>query len=160
VDLSREDKLDVELKSWLAFAVQKCREVAVLAKALGEPQAVEVQAALAESRQVQESRRASPRIHKPAVQARVAAVTAQHCQRQSPFAERSARQRARLNLPLFPTTSIGSFPQTSAIRLARQAFKAGKLSAAEYREAMYSEIRHAVQVQERLGLDVLVHGEA
>lgn len=160
VDLSCEDKLDVELKSWLAFAVQKCREVAVLAKALGEPQAVEVQAALAESRQVQESRRASPRIHKPAVQARVAAVTAQHCQRQSPFAERSARQRARLNLPLFPTTSIGSFPQTSAIRLARQAFKAGKLSAAEYREAMYSEIRHAVQVQERLGLDVLVHGEA
>ena len=160
VDLSREDKLDVELKSWLAFAVQKCREVAVLAKALGEPQAVEVQAALAESRQVQESRRASPRIHKPAVQARVAAVTAQHCQRQSPFAERSARQRARLNLPLFPTTSIGSFPQTSAIRLARQAFKAGKLSAAEYREAMCSEIRHAVQVQERLGLDVLVHGEA
>ncbi len=160
VDLSREDKLDVELKSWLAFAVQKCREVAVLAKALGEPQAVEVQAALAESRQVQESRRASPRIHKPAVQARVAAVTAQHCQRQSPFAERSARQRARLNLPLFPTTSIGSFPQTSAIRLARQSFKAGKLSAAEYREAMYSEIRHAVQVQERLGLDVLVHGEA
>ena len=160
VDLSREDKLDVELKSWLAFAVQKCREVAVLAKALGEPQAVEVQAALAESRQVQESRRASPRIHKPAVQARVAAVTAQHCQRQSPFVERSARQRARLNLPLFPTTSIGSFPQTSAIRLARQAYKAGKLSAAEYREAMYSEIRHAVQVQERLGLDVLVHGEA
>ena len=160
VDLSREDKLDVELKSWLAFAVQKCREVAVLAQALGEPQAVEVQAALAESRQVQESRRASPRIHKPAVQARVAAVTAQHCQRQSPFAERSARQRARLNLPLFPTTSIGSFPQTSAIRLARQAFKAGKLSAAEYREAMCSEIRHAVQVQERLGLDVLVHGEA
>ncbi len=160
VDLSREDKLDVELKSWLAFAVQKCREVAVLAQALGEPQAVEVQAALAESRQVQESRRASPRIHKPAVQARVAAVTAQHCQRQSPFVERSARQRARLNLPLFPTTSIGSFPQTSAIRLARQAFKAGKLSAAEYREAMYSEIRHAVQVQERLGLDVLVHGEA
>ncbi|MFG0807290.1 5-methyltetrahydropteroyltriglutamate--homocysteine S-methyltransferase [Pseudomonas fluvialis] len=160
VDLAREDRLDGELKGWLAFAVQKCREVAVLAQALGEPQAVEVQAALAESRQVQESRRASPRIHKPAVQARVAAVTAQHCQRQSPFAERSARQRARLNLPLFPTTSIGSFPQTSAIRLARQAFKAGKLSAAEYREAMYSEIRHAVQVQERLGLDVLVHGEA
>lgn len=160
VDLAREDRLDGELKGWLAFAVQKCQEVAVLAKALGEPQAVEVQAALAESRQVQESRRASPRIHKPAVQARVAAVTAQHCQRQSPFVERSARQRARLNLPLFPTTSIGSFPQTSAIRLARQSFKAGKLSAAEYREAMYSEIRHAVQVQERLGLDVLVHGEA
>jgi 5-methyltetrahydropteroyltriglutamate--homocysteine methyltransferase len=160
VDLVREDLLDVELKSWLAFAVQKCREVAVLARALREPQAAEVQAALAESRTVQASRAASPRIHKTAVQARLAAVTAADSQRQSPFAARIEVQRARLNLPAFPTTTIGSFPQTSAIRLARQSYKAGKLSAADYTEAMYSEIRHAVQVQEQLGLDVLVHGEA
>lgn len=160
VDLAREDKLDAELKSWLAFAVQKCREVAVLAQALREPQAAEVQAALAESRQVQASRAQSPRIHKPAVQARLAAITAADSQRQSPFAERIARQRALLNLPPFPTTTIGSFPQTSAIRLARQSFKAGKLTAAEYTEAMHAEIRHAVTVQEQLGLDVLVHGEA
>ncbi|BCR23974.1 5-methyltetrahydropteroyltriglutamate--homocysteine S-methyltransferase [Aquipseudomonas alcaligenes] len=160
VDLAREDKLDAELKSWLAFAVQKCREVAVLAQALREPQAAEVQAALAESRQVQASRAQSPRIHKPAVQARLAAITAADSQRQSPFAERIARQRVLLNLPPFPTTTIGSFPQTSAIRLARQSFKAGKLTAAEYTEAMHAEIRHAVTVQEQLGLDVLVHGEA
>ncbi|NMY40125.1 5-methyltetrahydropteroyltriglutamate--homocysteine S-methyltransferase [Pseudomonas sp. WS 5013] len=160
VDLAREDKLDAELKSWLAFAVQKCREVAVLAQALREPQAAEVQAALAESRQVQASRAQSPRIHKPAVQARLAAITAADSQRQSPFAERIAKQRALLNLPPFPTTTIGSFPQTSAIRLARQSFKAGKLTAAEYTEAMHAEIRHAVTVQEQLCLDVLVHGEA
>nr|WP_286946987.1 5-methyltetrahydropteroyltriglutamate--homocysteine S-methyltransferase [Pseudomonas sp. UBA6718] len=160
VDLAREDKLDAELKSWLAFAVQKCREVAVLAQALREPQAAEVQAALAESCQVQASRAQSPRIHKPAVQARLAAITAADSQRQSPFAERIAKQRALLNLPPFPTTTIGSFPQTSAIRLARQSFKAGKLTAAEYTEAMHAEIRHAVTVQEQLGLDVLVHGEA
>ncbi|MDC7826455.1 5-methyltetrahydropteroyltriglutamate--homocysteine S-methyltransferase [Pseudomonas sp. BLCC-B13] len=160
VDLSREDKLDAELKSWLAFAVQKCREVAMLAQALREPQAAEVQAALAESRQVQASRAQSPRIHKPAVQARLAAITAADSQRQSPFAERIVKQRVLLNLPPFPTTTIGSFPQTSAIRLARQSFKAGKLTAAEYTEAMHAEIRHAVTVQEQLGLDVLVHGEA
>lgn len=160
VDLAREDKLDAELKSWLAFAVQKCREVAVLAQALRDPQSADVQAALAESGKVQASRAASPRIHKPAVQARLATITARDSQRQSPFASRIGLQRARLDLPAFPTTTIGSFPQTSAIRLARQSFKAGKLSAAEYTEAMHSEIRHAVEVQEQLGLDVLVHGEA
>ncbi|MDD0842867.1 5-methyltetrahydropteroyltriglutamate--homocysteine S-methyltransferase [Pseudomonas sp. Gutcm_11s] len=160
VDLGREDKLDSELKSWLAFAVQKCQEVAVLAQALREPQSAEVQAALAASSAVQASRAQSPRIHKPAVQARLAAITAVDSQRQSPFAERIAKQRALLDLPPFPTTTIGSFPQTSAIRLARQSFKAGKLSTAEYTEAMHSEIRHAVSIQEQLGLDVLVHGEA
>ncbi|MBF3102877.1 5-methyltetrahydropteroyltriglutamate--homocysteine S-methyltransferase, partial [Pseudomonas aeruginosa] len=99
-------------------------------------------------------------IHKPAVQARLAAIEPSDAQRHSPFAERIAKQRAGLDLPAFPTTTIGSFPQTSAIRLARQSFKQGKLSQAEYTEAMHSEIRHAVQIQENLGLDVLVHGEA
>ncbi|WP_285408713.1 5-methyltetrahydropteroyltriglutamate--homocysteine S-methyltransferase [Pseudomonas sp. FR229a] len=160
VDLSREDQLDAELKSWLAFAVQKCEEVAVLAQAVSEPEAPQVLRALAQSRAVQTSRAASPRIHKPAVQARVAAITAGDAQRQSPFAQRIAKQRRKLDLPLFPTTTIGSFPQTAAIRLARQAYKQGKLSAADYTDAMHSEIRHAVEIQERLGLDVLVHGEA
>jgi len=160
VDLSREDQLDAELKSWLAFAVQKCEEVALLAQAVEQPQAPKVLRALAQSRSVQTSRAASPRIHKPAVQARMAAITAKDSQRQSPFAERIARQRAGLNLPLFPTTTIGSFPQTAVIRLARQSFRQGKLSAADYTEAMHSEIRHAVHIQECLGLDVLVHGEA
>ncbi len=160
VDLGREDQLDAELKSWLAFAVQKCEEVAVLAQAVSEPEAPKVLRALAQSRSVQTSRAASPRIHKPAVQARVAAITAKDAQRQSPFAQRIAKQRGKLDLPLFPTTTIGSFPQTAAIRLARQAYKQGKLSAADYNDAMHTEIRHAVEIQERLGLDVLVHGEA
>ena len=160
VDLGREDQLDAELKSWLAFAVQKCEEVAVLAQAVSEPEAPQVLRALAQSRSVQTSRAASPRIHKPPVQARVAAITARDAQRQSPFAQRIAKQRGKLDLPLFPTTTIGSFPQTAAIRLARQAYKQGKLSAADYTDAMHTEIRHAVEIQERLGLDVLVHGEA
>ncbi|MBD9578826.1 5-methyltetrahydropteroyltriglutamate--homocysteine S-methyltransferase [Pseudomonas sp. PDM23] len=160
VDLEREDQLDAELKSWLAFAVQKCAEVALLARAVNQPEAPEVIAALEQSRTVQASRAASPRIHKPEVKARLAAVKAADCQRQSPFAQRIVKQRAGLNLPDFPTTTIGSFPQTSAIRLARQAFRQGKLSIADYTEAMHSEIRHAVVIQENLGLDVLVHGEA
>lgn len=160
VDLGREDALDAELKSWLAFAVQKCEEVAILAHALDQSEAAPVVQALARSRAVQASRAASTRIHKPAVQARVAAISEKDSQRHSPFATRIARQRARLNLPLLPTTTIGSFPQTGSIRLARQSFKQGKLSEGQYVEAMHSEIRHAVQVQERLGLDVLVHGEA
>ena len=160
MDLAREDQLDAELKSWLAFAVQKCQEVALLGKALATPEATEVHAALQASHAVQAARRASTRIHKPAVQARLAAIRPRHAQRQLPFAERIGQQRERLQLPVLPTTTIGSFPQTSAIRLARQAFKQGKLSQADYTEAMHSEIRHAVQIQERLGLDVLVHGEA
>ncbi|MBD9676048.1 5-methyltetrahydropteroyltriglutamate--homocysteine S-methyltransferase [Pseudomonas sp. PDM18] len=160
VDLEREDQLDAQLKSWLAFAVQKCAEVALLARAINQPEAPQVLAALEQSRTVQASRAASPRIHKPEVKARLAAVKAADSQRQSPFAQRIVKQRAGLNLPDFPTTTIGSFPQTSAIRLARQAFKQGKLSVADYTEAMHSEIRHAVEIQENLGLDVLVHGEA
>lgn len=160
VDLEREDKLDPELKSWLAFAVQKCGEIAVLRDALNDPQAPKVQAALAESRAIAARRAESPRIHKADVQARVNAIKSTDSQRQSPFAKRIERQRARLKLPAFPTTTIGSFPQTGSIRLARQAYKQGKLSANDYTDAMHHEIRHAVQVQERLGLDVLVHGEA
>jgi len=160
VDLEREDQLDAELTSWLAFAVQKCAEVALLARAVNHPEAPEVLAALERSRAVQASRAASSRIHKAQVKARLASVKAADSQRQSPFAERIVQQRAGLDLPDFPTTTIGSFPQTSAIRLARQAFKQGKLSAADYTEAMHSEIRHAVEIQEHLGLDVLVHGEA
>ena len=160
VDLEREDQLDPELKSWLAFAVQKCGEIAVLRDALNDPQSPKVQAALAQSRAIQASRVQSPRIHKAQVQARVDAIRDSDSQRQSGFAQRIEQQRARLQLPVFPTTTIGSFPQTGAIRLARQAFKQGKLSANDYTDAMHSEIRHAVQIQERLGLDVLVHGEA
>jgi len=160
VDLGREDQLDAELKSWLAFAVQKCAEISLLSTALNEPGSAVVQGALSASRAVQLSRQQSTRIHQPEVQARLAAITAQDSQRQSTFAQRIEKQRLRLHLPAFPTTTIGSFPQTASIRLARQAFKQGKLTANDYHDAMRHEIRHAVQVQEQLGLDVLVHGEA
>ncbi|SFQ33606.1 methionine synthase (B12-independent) [Geopseudomonas sagittaria] len=160
VDLEREDQLDDELQGWLAFAVQKCAEVATLARALNQPDAPEVQAARAASRAVQQARARSPRIHNPHVQQRLAAVTPADSRRASPFAARIAQQRARLDLPAFPTTTIGSFPQTAAIRLARQAYRLGKLSETDYVEAMQAEIRHALSVQEKLGLDVLVHGEA
>lgn len=160
VDVRREDRLDAELKSWLAFAVQKCEEIVVLVQALNTPEALQVKQALAQSQAVRVSREHSPRIHKPAVQARLAAVTPADTQRSSAFATRIDVQRAHLRLPAFPTTTIGSFPQTASIRLARQAYKSGKLSANDYTDAMHVEIRHAIQVQERLGLDVLVHGEA
>ncbi|WP_213875099.1 5-methyltetrahydropteroyltriglutamate--homocysteine S-methyltransferase [Pseudomonas sp. dw_358] len=160
VDLAREDQLDDELKSWLAFAVQKCAEVRVIAQALTQPQDSRVQAALLDSRSVQASRQQSTRIHKIAVQARLAAVSPADSQRQSAFTQRIEVQRARLALPAFPTTTIGSFPQTATIRLARQAFKQGKLSLSDYTDAMHHEIRQAIKVQENLGLDVLVHGEA
>ncbi|MBA1237488.1 5-methyltetrahydropteroyltriglutamate--homocysteine S-methyltransferase [Pseudomonas kunmingensis] len=160
VDLEREDRLDHELKGWLAFAVQKCAEVAILARAINEPTNEDVVVELARSRAVQAARQHSPRIHKPQVQARLSAIQPQDSQRTSVFAARIEQQRARLDLPAFPTTTIGSFPQTSAIRLARQAYKQGRLSLGDYTEAMQAEIRHAVAVQEQIGLDVLVHGEA
>ncbi|KJS73964.1 MAG: 5-methyltetrahydropteroyltriglutamate--homocysteine methyltransferase [Pseudomonas sp. BICA1-14] len=160
VDLEREDRLDHELKGWLAFAVQKCAEVATLARAIDEPTNEDVVVELARSRAVQAARQHSPRIHKPQVQARLSAIQPQDGQRTSVFAARIEQQRARLDLPAFPTTTIGSFPQTPAIRLARQAYKQGRLSLGDYTEAMQAEIRHAVAVQEQIGLDVLVHGEA
>lgn len=160
VDVDREEQLDAELKGWLAFGVQKCTEIAVLAKALDNPQDAGVHQALQQSRAAQLSRQQSARIHQAAVQQRLAAITPAHSQRQSPFVQRIEVQRARLGLPAFPTTTIGSFPQTSAIRLARQAFRQGKLTRNDYTDAMQHEIRHAIKVQENLGLDVLVHGEA
>src|SRR5690606_1061837 len=111
-----------------------------------------------ESRAVQQARATSPRIHNPTVRARLAAITPADSRRASPFAERIAKQRAHLQLPAFPTTTIGSFPQTAAIRQARQAHRLGTLGEADYIAAMQAEIRHAVAVQEQLGLDVLVHG--
>ncbi|MFC3609129.1 5-methyltetrahydropteroyltriglutamate--homocysteine S-methyltransferase [Stutzerimonas tarimensis] len=158
VDLRRE--APAEANQWLAFAVQKCEEVALLVRALAQPDAAEVRQALADNRAVLQRRASSRHIHKPEVQARLAAVEPRHSERAAPFAERIASQRERLQLPAFPTTTIGSFPQTPAIRQARQAHRQGRLSDVEYRDAMRGEIRHAVARQEALGLDVLVHGEA
>ncbi|MHB1173555.1 MAG: 5-methyltetrahydropteroyltriglutamate--homocysteine S-methyltransferase [Sulfuriferula sp.] len=159
VDLAGEDKLDAELRSWLAFAVQKLDELAALKNAL-ELGIDPATAAFAASRAAAATRRASPRVHNPAVAARLAALPHDADRRATPFKVRQAKQRARFKLPAFPTTTIGSFPQTGEIRAARAAFKRGELTAAEYTAAMQREIKLAVDKQVSLGLDVLVHGEA
>jgi 5-methyltetrahydropteroyltriglutamate--homocysteine methyltransferase len=159
VDLAHEDKLDAELKSWLAFAAQKLDEIALLKRGMNEgldavhPQFATADAALA-------ARKTSRRIHNSLVQKRIALVADEHARRHAPFAMRIAKQRAKWQLPLFPTTTIGSFPQTADIRQARAAYKRGELGHLDYLNQMRDAIRLAVQRQEELGLDVLVHGEA
>jgi len=155
VDLDNEGKLDAEIKGWLAFATQKVAEVVALSK----PRA-EISGLLAASDKAQESRRTSARIHNPAVKVRLAAVTDDMKARKSAFAARQAAQRAALALPAFPTTTIGSFPQTAEIRKARADYKAGQIDRAAYEAAMKAEIARVVAYQERIGIDVLVHGEA
>ncbi|MYN15612.1 5-methyltetrahydropteroyltriglutamate--homocysteine S-methyltransferase [Rugamonas sp. FT107W] len=158
--LASETALDQEIKSWLAFATEKLDELYVLKQALqGHHDAATVNA-LDASRAAIAGRRASPRVHQQAVRERIAALPADADQRRSPFAQRQAEQRTRFKLPDFPTTTIGSFPQTAAIRAARAAFKRGELNAGDYEARMREEIADAVRRQEDLGLDVLVHGEA
>ncbi|HLV78130.1 MAG TPA: 5-methyltetrahydropteroyltriglutamate--homocysteine S-methyltransferase [Marinobacter sp.] len=159
VDLDSETRMDGDIRSWLAFARQKLTELAVLARAINEgPQAVAAE--LAGNQAAIDSRANSTRVHNPAVKAAVQDIRPGLGQRQSPYAERAAKQRARFELPLYPTTTIGSFPQTPEIRKARLAFRKQALSEADYTACMKAEIEHAVREQERLGLDVLVHGEA
>ncbi|UEP24160.1 5-methyltetrahydropteroyltriglutamate--homocysteine S-methyltransferase [Burkholderia ambifaria] len=159
VDLASEEKLDTEIRSWLAFALQKLDELNVLATALNEGRD-KVADALAANAAAIDSRRRSPRVNNPAVKAAIARIDAQLGNRASPYTQRAPKQSARLNLPAFPTTTIGSFPQTADIRHARSQFKAGALDEAGYRAAMQAEIERSVREQESLELDVLVHGEA
>ncbi|WP_287495795.1 5-methyltetrahydropteroyltriglutamate--homocysteine S-methyltransferase [Pandoraea sp. CB10b_02] len=159
VDLDSERELDAQIRSWLAFARQKLAELNVLARAINEGRSA-VRAELAANAAAIASRRASPRVHNPSVKAAVAGIEASLGRRQKPYAERAARQAAKLNLPLYPTTTIGSFPQTADIRAARRRYKAGELDEAGYIAAMRAEITRSVREQEALGLDVLVHGEA
>ncbi|MDE1982424.1 MAG: 5-methyltetrahydropteroyltriglutamate--homocysteine S-methyltransferase [Betaproteobacteria bacterium] len=161
VDLDSEQGLDGEIRSWLAFARQKLEELTLLSSALNRGRQA-VSAGLDANRAAVEGRRNSRRIHNPAVKAALADITAHHGhgRRRSPYAVRAARQAARLHLPLFPTTTIGSFPQTSEIRQTRNRFKAGEIDERVYRKAMQAEIARSVREQESLGLDVLVHGEA
>ena len=159
VDLAQEQRLDAEVQSWLAFALQKLDELRLLGRALRDGRDA-VGAELAANQAALAARRASPRVHSAAVQATVAAITDGMGRRRSPYASRAARQAALLRLPAYPTTTIGSFPQTAQIRQARSAFKAGQIDAAAYQAAMRAEIERSVRAQEELGLDVLVHGEA
>lgn len=165
VDLESEQKtdsaqkLDSEVKSWLAFAKQKLEEVQILAIALNQGR-IAVKEQLTNNYVAIEARRNSQRVHNATVKTALKKLTPQLGQRQNAYAKRAAKQAALLKLPAYPTTTIGSFPQTAEIRLARSAYKLGELDEASYKTLMQAEILRAVREQELLGLDVLVHGEA
>src|SRR6266513_1560726 len=157
IDLDLERRLDSELKGWLAFAKQKLVEVATLTRALDEGGGRErATTAVAENARAVASRRTSSRIHNPAVESRVAAVTERELRRASAHA---ARRRKQLPLPPYPTTTIGSFPQTAEVRAARRQLHDGKLTPAAYEAFIEEQIRKTLRLQEEIGLDVLVHGE-
>ncbi|HII3800226.1 TPA: 5-methyltetrahydropteroyltriglutamate--homocysteine S-methyltransferase [Pasteurella multocida] len=161
-DLEVETQLKAnkpELYSWLAFTLQKVQELRVIKTALEQGRGA-VQAELDASQAAADARANSKEIHRPEVAERLANLPTDADKRKSPFAERIAKQNAWLNLPLLPTTNIGSFPQTVEIRQARAKFKKGELSVADYEAAMKKEIEFVVRRQEELDLDVLVHGEA
>ena len=158
-DLAVEEKLNGEIKSWMAFAAQKLVELGVVKRAL-EHGKDSVAAELKASDAAAADRATNKLIHNDAVKARLTNLPKGADQRKSPFAERIKAQQAWMNLPILPTTTIGSFPQTTEIRHARAAFKKGELSAADYDAAMKKEIAYCVEVQEKLNIDVPVHGEA
>jgi 5-methyltetrahydropteroyltriglutamate--homocysteine methyltransferase len=158
IDLEVERGLDPDVKSWLAFALQKIEELVVLAKALNDGRA-SVAEPLEASAQAAAARRTSPKIHDAAVAARLAGVTAQMSQRASGFGRRRAVQIPRLDLPALPTTTIGSFPQTEEVRKARADHDKGMLDDAAYEAFLRQETARTVRWQEDIGLDVLVHGE-
>ncbi|PIF23799.1 MULTISPECIES: 5-methyltetrahydropteroyltriglutamate--homocysteine S-methyltransferase [Pantoea] len=156
IDLSVETRLDDEVKSWFAFALQKCTELALLSKALNNNDAASLVAWSAPIR----ARANSTRVHNAAVGERLAKIQAKDVERTSSYTERAKAQRKRFNLPAWPTTTIGSFPQTTEIRGLRLDFKKGNIDGANYRTGIAEHIKQAIVEQERLGLDVLVHGEA
>lgn len=158
VDLDLETELDAELKSWLAFAAQKLGELQVLQCALDEGLDA-AGPALADNRAALDARRHSKRIHRADVKQRLEAVSEDMLRRKSVYSVRAEKQRERLHLPLYPTTTIGSFPQTGEIRSARHAFKQGTIDEAQYTTRMRAAVAEAVSKQEDYGLDVLVHGE-
>jgi 5-methyltetrahydropteroyltriglutamate--homocysteine methyltransferase len=154
---TNEPALPAEIKNWLAFAKQKLHEVRALHQLATD--APGCAGLLAANQAALASRRASARIHRPHIKARTAAVTEADARRLSPFGERIARQEALLGLPLLPTTTIGSFPQTEDIRQLRARWKKQELTDAEYEAALQKATTEVVRWQEEIGLDVLVHGE-
>ncbi|KAJ8434225.1 hypothetical protein Cgig2_005904 [Carnegiea gigantea] len=158
VDLANETKLDAELKSWLAFAAQKIVEVNALAKALAG-QKDEVHAFFSANAAAQASRKSSPRVTNEGVQKAAAALKGSDHRRATNVSARLDAQQKKLNLPILPTTTIGSFPQTVELRRVRREYKANKISEEEYVNSIKEEIRKVVKLQEELDIDVLVHGE-
>ncbi|MCG7497018.1 5-methyltetrahydropteroyltriglutamate--homocysteine S-methyltransferase [Vibrio sp. Of7-15] len=158
IDLDLETSLSVESRSWFAFAKQKCREVNLLGSALDGDQD-----AIAECERYSVpivARKQSSYVNKPSVQERLSRIDTGLAERSAPYSERAHHQAEVLDLPLLPTTTIGSFPQTSEIRVQRREFKTGHLGETEYKTALKGHIADAINRQEALDLDVLVHGEA
>ncbi|MFG3214575.1 5-methyltetrahydropteroyltriglutamate--homocysteine S-methyltransferase [Streptomyces tendae] len=158
LDASAERDIEPQIRRWLAFARQKTAEVVTLAKGLAQGTGA-VSAELAANRADLASRAGSPITRDPAVRARAEAVTDADIRRSQPYAERTAAQRARLGLPLLPTTTIGSFPQTDELRAARADLRAGRVDTGGYEERIRAEIQEVISFQEKTGIDVLVHGE-
>ncbi|MEV5930320.1 5-methyltetrahydropteroyltriglutamate--homocysteine S-methyltransferase [Streptomyces cellulosae] len=158
LDASAEKDVDPQILRWLAFAQQKTAEIVALAKGLAQGTDT-ITGELAANRADLASRASSPITRDPAVRARAAAVTDADARRSQPYAERTAAQRAHLGLPLLPTTTIGSFPQTTELRTARADLRAGRLDTAGYEERIKTEIQEVISFQEKTGIDVLVHGE-
>ena len=156
VDLANESKLDAELKNYFSFATQKLGEVVTIAKNVSGQ---DVSAALKDNATAIAARANSAFINDQAVKDRVASIDAKMSTRAAPFPQRLAEQEPVFNLPLFPTTTIGSFPQTKDIRINRNKFNKGQLSAEEYEKFINSEIERVIRFQEEIDLDVLVHGE-
>jgi len=157
VDLDLENKLDGEIRSWMAFSKQKLGEVALLAKAISSRS--EIQRELDENGRAIGARKTSPRIHNPDVQRRLASIDASMARRQSSHGVRRQSQGKALSLPALPTTTIGSFPQTAEVRKMRAAFRSGKIDETSYEKFLEEETIRCIRFQEEVGLDVLVHGE-
>ncbi len=160
--LQHEKRLDPDTRRWLAFSEEKLDEVKTLAQLVSADRPLSdpaLQASLRENEAAIDSRRRSERIHNAAVQARLNGVTAEDLRRRSPFPARLDKQQEHLRLPLFPTTTIGSFPQTADVRSARARCKSGELSQEDYDAFLERQTRDAVHWQEEIGVDVLVHGE-
>ncbi|WP_333761286.1 5-methyltetrahydropteroyltriglutamate--homocysteine S-methyltransferase [Streptomyces sp. IBSBF 2390] len=159
LDAAAERDIEPQILRWLAFAKQKTHEVVTLAKGIAHGTDA-IAAELAANRADLASRANSPITHDPAVRARAAGVTEADARRSQPYGERTPAQRARLGLPLLPTTTIGSFPQTDELRTARADLRAGRIDKAGYEERVKAEIQEVIAFQEKAGIDVLVHGEA
>ncbi|HWV24787.1 MAG TPA: 5-methyltetrahydropteroyltriglutamate--homocysteine S-methyltransferase, partial [Thermomicrobiales bacterium] len=157
-DVSVETGLDLEVRSWLAFAEQKLTEIATLAKGLNDG-ASAIRDELQANSDLITAAGQSRRRHNPAVQERIANLPDDVDSRGVPFAERASLQAERLHLPKLPTTTIGSFPQNPEIRSTRRKFEKGDISREEYEAFIESQIKAVIEHQEELGLDVLVHGE-
>lgn len=158
LDTAPERDIDPQVLRWLAFARQKTAEIVTLAKGLAQGTGA-IATEIAANRADLASRAHSPLTRDPAVRARTAAVTDLDGRRSQPYTERAAAQRAHLGLPLLPTTTIGSFPQTAELRTARADLRAGRIDTAGYEERIRAEIGKVVAFQEKAGIDVLVHGE-